>query len=49
MHVVTPECACAKARAMLSYAGYDLEGEPIWSNHNELLGGSLARDLLRGA
>lgn len=49
MEALTPEGVRAKARAMLTYIGYDIDERPIWSNHDELLGWSIARDLLRGA
>lgn len=49
MHAATPEGMRAKARAMLTYSCMTLDGTPDWSNHDELLGWSIARDLLRGA
>lgn len=49
MQAATPEGLRAKARAMMAYACYMADGTPDWGNHNELLGWSLARDLLRGA
>lgn len=36
----------AKAAALLTYVQRNIRGGPIWSNHDELLGWSLARDLL---
>lgn len=36
----------AKASALLVYVQRNDRGGPIWSNHDELLGWSLARDLL---
>jgi hypothetical protein len=37
----------AKATVLLSYSQYQIDGEnPFWSNYDELLGWSLARDLL---
>ena len=34
-----------KAAVLLSYSAYDSDGDPIWDNHDGLLGWSLARDL----
>lgn len=36
----------AKAAALLTYVQRHIGGGPVWSNHDELLGWSLARDLL---
>jgi hypothetical protein len=34
-----------KAAVLLSYCPYDSDSDPIWDNHDGLLGWSLARDL----
>jgi hypothetical protein len=34
-----------KANVLLSYSGYDLDGDPLWSDHDDLMGWSIARDL----
>jgi hypothetical protein len=46
MRATTLEGFRAKAAAMLTYTGHYVNGEPIWTNHDELLGWSLARDLV---
>ena len=46
MRAATPEGIKAKARAMLSYMGETDTGALLWSNHDELLAWSIARDLL---
>jgi hypothetical protein len=47
LRATTLEGLRAKATVLLSYSGY-LEGgeKPLWDNHNELLGWSIARDLM---
>lgn len=35
-----------KASVLLAYSKYDLEGTVHWTDHDELLGWSIARDLL---
>lgn len=49
MDATTPEGLRAKARATMAHARHTADGDPDWDNHGELLGWSLARDLLRGA
>lgn len=46
MRATTPAGFRAKAAALLTYVGRKIDGGPIWTNHDELLGWSLARDLL---
>ena len=36
----------AKASVLLSYQGHWADGSPLWDNHDELMGWSIARDLL---
>ena len=37
----------AKATVLLAYTGYRMDGaSPLWDNHDELMGWSIARDLL---
>jgi hypothetical protein len=35
-----------KAAVLLAYSDYDLDGQLHWTGHNELMGWSIARDLL---
>ena len=37
-----------KAAVLLAYSQYDLDGKLHWTDHDELLGWSIARDLLGG-
>ena len=46
MRAATMEGTKAKARAMMAYMFKTFDGDLLWSNHNELLGWSIARDLL---
>lgn len=46
MRAATLEGMKAKARVMWGYLGKTSDGELLWSSHEELLGWSIARDLL---
>ena len=47
LQATTFEGLRAKATVLLSYSGYLENGEnPLWDNHDELMGWSIARDLL---
>ena len=46
MRATTPAGYRAKAAALLTYVQRHIDGGPVWTNHDELLGWSLARDLL---
>ena len=48
MRARTREGLEAKARALLCYSQYAIDGVPLGDNHDALLGWSLARDLLAG-
>jgi hypothetical protein len=37
-----------KAAVLLAYSQYDLDGQLHWTDHDELMGWSIARDLLEG-
>ena len=49
MRAATLESTKAKARAMLTYMGETSDGDLLWTNHDELLAWSIARDLLEEA
>ena len=50
LRATTLEGLRAKATVLLGYVGYREDGEsPLWDNHDELLGWSIARDLLGDA
>jgi hypothetical protein len=50
LRATTLEGLRTKAAVLLAYAGYHADGEsPLWDNHDELLGWSIARDLLGDA
>ena len=47
LRATTLEGLRAKATVLLSYCGYRTDSEgPYWENHDELMGWSIARDLL---
>lgn len=45
LRATTMEGLKAKASVLLAYSGYLINGDLCWSNHNELMGWSIARDL----
>jgi hypothetical protein len=50
LRATTLEGLRAKAAVLLGYVGYHENGEsPLWDNHDELMGWSIARDLLGDA
>ena len=49
MRAATMEGTKAKARAMATFMFRTSNGDLLWSNHDELLAWSIARDLLREA
>jgi hypothetical protein len=46
LRATTTDGLKAKAAILLSYSGYMADGSPLYTNHDELLGWSIARDLL---